>query len=400
MKAGQVAMWGAHVVADTIAETKKVVFRPSTSSDTVRVGDLVCYNSDLAADYKERTTNPITGQFNAGNETTYAEGAQTYNARFLVVEKPATSNLCAFAGIVKDLGPLAGADGDEIEIYVPKEGAVVPVYADVNCIVDSTILCVSNNAYTAESIGRAIGVAAETVDRSSTNGLVWMRMHPNMAVYQVGAAALSIDDQNATSTMIVNNTTISEAQTAGSFVPFYIHHTSTGNASAALHEYNILSYMNLSGTYDQSGYNRNILAQMNLSGTLNSGGAHFYAVYAQLTGTPTATAVGHIAAIGIDCNLGVNPTAGNYTGILIANNGANQTQVDSAITIYGNYGINNLFDFESCDGITANFISNGGTGGATKVITSGGDWKKIKINIGGTTYYMLAMLDPSEIDNT
>jgi hypothetical protein len=138
---------------------------------------------------------------------------------------------------------------------------------------------------------------------------------------------------------------------------------------------------------------------MNLSGTLNSGGAHFYPLYAQLTGTPTATEVGHIAVVGIDCNLGVNPTTGNYTGILIANNGANQTEVDSAITIYGNYGINHLFDFESCDGLTANFISNLGTG-ANKVIDSGaGSTYKVKVNYGGTDAYLILYTDPTEAAN-
>jgi len=384
---------------DPIAERKKVWFRPSSSTDTVRVGDLVCYNSDLAADWKERTTNRSPG--GALDATTYAEGNQTYNARLFVVEKPASANLDAFAGVVAELGPEAGEDGDLIEIWIPKEGAVVPVMCDMACTINSTVIGVVNAKYEGSVGGRAIGVAAETVDRSSTDGLVWMRMKPGMCIYQkANDTALSYDDEDPTATIIANHVYITEAQTAGSFVPFMVQHIHTGNASASLHTYGILDYVDLQGTYDQAGYNRVILAQLNLSGTLNSGGAHFYSMYAQLTGTPTATEVGHVAAIGIDCNLGVNPTTGNYTGILIANNGANQTEVDSAITIYGNYGINYLFDFESCDGLTANFISDLGTG-ADKVITTGtgGNTYKVKVNYGGTDAYLILYEDPTEAAN-
>ena len=169
--------------ADTFIDSKDVYWRPSDSTDVVKVGQPVCYNSDLAADYQERTTNPIAATAasnNAAQATTYAEGAQTYNARIFVAERPTSDNLHQFAGTVLSLGDLAGADGDKIKIAAPN-GAVVPVYTDANCTLDSTVLGPSTggdnySAVTGDGDPRAAAVAMETVDRSNTNGLVWAKV--------------------------------------------------------------------------------------------------------------------------------------------------------------------------------------------------------------------------------
>ncbi len=180
MGRGQIGYWGISTV-DTVAERKRVVFRPATAADTVRIGDLVCYNSDLAADWKELTANRLTGDFGGENATAYAEGSQTYNGRFLIVEKGASGNLNEWAGVVAVLGPKKGGDGDILEIWVPREGAVVPVYTDVNCTLNTSVLGVSSSSYLAQTVTGdddplPIGVAVETVDRSGTNGLVWCRL--------------------------------------------------------------------------------------------------------------------------------------------------------------------------------------------------------------------------------
>lgn len=366
-----------------------------TGSNTIYEGMPVCYEFDA-------TTNWFGGSVSNGEvtaSTTTAEGSQN-EGKYIRIQDVDADNSGSFAGVVKKGGWVGKSGPRLVDVYVPN-GAVVPVRSGVNSTVGITPLCITNGVQDFDTIGRPVAIAMETVDRSSTSGLCLAELCPNKFLYQTGDnQALSIDDQSATTSIIMNRIQLTQAQTAGSFVPLYVHHTHTGNTSTTCHNYNILSYVNLNGTYDQAGYNRNILAQMNLSGTLNSGGAHFYPVYAQLTGTPTATEVGHIAAVGIDCNLGANPTTGNYTGILIANNGANQTQVDSAITIYGNYGINTLFDFESCDGLAGNFISNLGTG-ANKVITSGatGTTYKVKVNYGGNDAYLVLYSDPTEAAN-
>jgi len=376
--------------------TRKRVYYEGTN--TVYEGMPVFYNYDTTDNWLNYSTSEGGDWECQSAPGTTAEGYQN-EGKFIRVEDPSAGNLQYFAGVVAH-GKGVGEDGPcEVDVFV-SNGAIVPVYTDVNCTVGRTVLFAKASTQELTGDGRPVAIAMETVDRSSTSGLVLAKLCPDEFLFQTGAnAALLLDDESATDTIIMNQIVLSESQTAGSFVPLYIHHTSDGNASAALHEYNILSYLDLSGTYDQAGYNRNILSQLNLSGTLNSGGAHFYSMYAQLTGTPTATEVGHIAAVGIDCNLGVNPTTGNYTGILIANNGANQTEVDSAITIYGNYGINYLFDWESCDGLTANFISDGGTGASKVIDTGSGDWYKVKVNYGGTDAYLIIMTDPTEAAN-
>ena len=382
---GALVTWGI----DEQAVRKTVYYE---GSSTIYEGMPVCYNWD--------TTTNWTGVQNANGTftetTTTAEGYQN-EGKFIRVENVSATNINAFAGVVAN-GPGVGLTGPQtVEIYIPN-GAIVPVRTNLSTTVGVTPLAINTaeQALTSpHAAGQIVAIAWETVDRSSTNGLCLAKLDRNLTLQgRMGSSALNIGTADATSTMILNNITVTEAQTGGTFVPLYVHHTSTGNASTTLNETNILSYMNLSGTYDEAGYNRNVLAQLNLSGTLNSGGAHFYPLMAQLSGTPTATEVGHVAGISVDLSLGANPTTGNYTGILIANNGANQTQADSAVTVYGNYGINRLFDFQSCDGITANFVSNGGTGDTT--LKTGDDWKKIKIRIGATDYYLIAMNEPTE----
>ncbi|MEE8208950.1 MAG: hypothetical protein V3T88_08385 [Nitrosomonadaceae bacterium] len=157
---------------DISCPVKRVFFRPSTAADTIRVGDQVCYNSDSVQDHKERTADPSHLGL---TQDTFAEGEQEFTGRLFIVEKPATANLHAYAGVVKSLGEKIGGDGDMIEIFIPTEGAIVPVISDQNCTLDRTIMGIRNNAYEASYPGRPIGVAIETVNRDTTDGLVWMR---------------------------------------------------------------------------------------------------------------------------------------------------------------------------------------------------------------------------------
>jgi hypothetical protein len=178
----KISRWSVGV-EDPIAARKRVVFRPATASNTIKVGQAVCYNSDIAADVDEKTSNPVNDHL-GGEGTTYAEGVQSYTGRMLIVEQPASGNLQDFAGIVAALGPEAGADGDTIEIYVPN-GAMVPVWTNANCTRGSTILGPASGSYimqvsTSDGDPAGNAIAQETVDRSSTNGLVWAK------VYQAG----------------------------------------------------------------------------------------------------------------------------------------------------------------------------------------------------------------------
>lgn len=152
---------------------KEVVFRPATSTDTLKVGYAVCYNQDSVKDWEGNTAT----QHNLSRTAVaFADGSQDFNARFLEVEKPATANLPFFAGIVAEES--AGAvSGDIITILVPTQTCVVPIYADVSVTL-ADAMYIHDGDYdvniTAAS-GTLIGAAVETIDRSGTAGKCWMR---------------------------------------------------------------------------------------------------------------------------------------------------------------------------------------------------------------------------------
>jgi len=168
------SMTGLYV--DPIAVKKAVYWRPATATAIAKVGQPVAYNSDLAADYQERTTNPVS---TSDGGVAYAEGSQNYNARLLVVEEVKDTDYDAFAGIVAEVGSLAGADGDLIQIYVPN-GAIVPVNTDKSITIkDKLYLEAGQNTLvnaTQTGMGPCVGIAYETIDRSSTAGLVWAKI--------------------------------------------------------------------------------------------------------------------------------------------------------------------------------------------------------------------------------
>jgi len=184
---------------DPITQTKRVFWRPVTSTTVLKVGQPVCYNSDSVQDHKERTADPTHIGLTIH---TYAAGAQDYTGRLFIVEEPLTANLDQFAGICKSLGPKAGADGDMIEIFTPVEGAMVPVYTDENCTEERTILGIRTGEASVSYPGRPIGIAQETYDRSggTIDGMVWMKFRnfeylATNAAGDATANSLIIDDE-------------------------------------------------------------------------------------------------------------------------------------------------------------------------------------------------------------
>ena len=177
---------------DPLNVTKRVYWRPTTTGTALRIGDAVCYNFDLARDYKERATQPASGG------TTYAEGSQNYTARLFNVEEPLVHNLDHFAGIVTKLGDKAGADGDLIEIAMADSGAVVPARVGLAAtVVGRTILAIEADNRTlgdpvcdcddygmdtaGSSPSRVVGVAMETI---AAAGLCWVKLNGNQFINQ------------------------------------------------------------------------------------------------------------------------------------------------------------------------------------------------------------------------
>jgi hypothetical protein len=361
------------------ARRKRVYYE---GTDTIYEGMALCYNYD--------TTSNILG-FDPEDEvvsSTTAEGYQN-EGKFLRVEEPATANLAFFAGVVAG-GSYAGLTGPRwIDIYIPN-GAIVPVRSELSTTVGVTAFHIQNGEYELGATGRPVAIAMETVNRSDTNGICLAKLDPSMFVYLQGASAIA---KSASGSASLIHTT--HAHVTGYSVGLTVNTTSTGAIAATGGANSVTGYLLMSGSLTATtGYTRAILAQLNLTGTIDGSNQHLTGLMAQVHGSPTFTECSKVAGIMVDLSLGVTPTSGDYNGIMISNNGANQTEVDNAIEIYGNYGINRLFSFQSCDGITANFISNGGTGDTT--LTTGDDWKKIKIKIGSTDYYLIAMNNPAE----
>lgn len=236
---GQVAAWST-VTVDTIAETKKVVFRPSTAADTIIVGHVVFYNSDISANWREETTARASGDLNGGGVTAFAEGNQTYNGRLLIVEQATTTNMHRLAGIVKSLGPEGGADGDTIEIYVAN-GAIVPVWTNENCVARQTILGAVGGSYIMQgplygasgTRGHAFAVAQETVDRSATAGFVWASIDKSLFINQgygvTDSQHLKVPAETADT--LVNRRFIDSLQTGGVFTVHRTRCMLEGNAN-------------------------------------------------------------------------------------------------------------------------------------------------------------------------
>jgi len=163
---------------DPITQTKRVFWRPNTATTVAKVGQPVSYNVDAVADHKERTVDPTHIGL---TQDTYAEGEQEFTGRLFCVEEVDISNAYAFAGIIKCLGPEAGADGDFIEIFVPNDnGMVVPVWTDKSvALKDKAYLEDGEQTLvnaTQAGMGACVGYFLETIDRSSTAGLAWAKI--------------------------------------------------------------------------------------------------------------------------------------------------------------------------------------------------------------------------------
>jgi len=210
---------------DPIAQSKRVFFR-STDSVTLAVGDAVCYKND-AVDHKERTIDPVHLGL---TRDTYAEGEQEMTGRLFNVEEPLVDNLDQFAGIVKVLGPKAGADGDLIEIWTGNSGAVVPCNIDtpgIETVVGRTILAVKSGQRTldeptcdCDDFGydtagtvptRSIGIAMEARDDA---GKCWVKLQESLFTHQSGNDGQELQVSGAAN-LVVNKSFIDFKNTDG-----------------------------------------------------------------------------------------------------------------------------------------------------------------------------------------
>ena len=214
---------------ESLVQVKEVIFTPSTVTDTVKGGYGVCYNYDSVKDYTGFTTTE--NQFSK-SAVTYVEGAQDFNARYLEVEKPAASNLHAFAGIVHPDSDGAGI-GAVIKILVPVNG-VVAVFTDLSTVNGQTLLAIKSGSYEitnpvyggSSTPFRVIGVAVETKDRITTSGLVWGRIGPEYGCEFTGCGVsannLQVGSDASSGTLIAKFLSVETIQTGGDFSAYRI----------------------------------------------------------------------------------------------------------------------------------------------------------------------------------
>ena len=390
---GQVANWG-QVTVDTIAETKKVVWRPATSTTVLLVGQPVCYNSDATADWKENASNRISSDFGAEDVTAYAEGSQNYNARLLVVEEPLTANLMSFAGVVKSLGPKRGADGDTIEIYVPKEGAVVPAYLAASVTTNASIVGIVNAGASFISGGRPIGIAMETIDRSDTNGMAWIKFQS--FAYQSGTASTVLTGA------VLNTLQHTFINTSGTACNMLVHSTLSG-IMASGNAWGGLFYTNINAVMTGNCYIRGILSQMNIGAAVN-GPCHISAIHAQLTGSSEVANIEHMCALWAEVST-YRPTvagtdlADEYSIVKLSNGAPAEKGPNEVFFVWGGNGVEDLFQFDTClngGGATDHFLYPHGTGADAYVKNGTGAILKCKVNVDGVDYFIMLYSDPEE----
>ena len=220
---------------DTNRMVKRVKwYNRESSAETIYEGQPVCYMFD--------TTNNILGYDKANSTfgqtvveaTTTGEGYQN-EGKYSIVEKPYTDNLMWFAGVVAPGNwcgqSVAATSYKWIEIFVPN-GAIVAVRTNQSTTTGITILSlISATQYLgAAAAGRAVALAAETVDRSSTNGLVLAKLDPSMFLYQSASASLSAGA--GTTGRVMNTIDVTSAQTSGAFTALKVKSTVTAGGYA------------------------------------------------------------------------------------------------------------------------------------------------------------------------
>ena len=118
---------------------------------------------------------------------------------------------------------------------------------------------------------------------------------------------------------------------------------------------------------------------LNATAVANGSGVMMAAMYGLIEDGGTYTAVSHLATAWLDSHLTKTVTAGEVEFLYISNNGS--TTFDQVFFIYGGNKITNLFKISTASGM----VGDNNAGDATFA-----DWKAIKVDLDGTTHYLIA----------
>lgn len=366
-----------------------------------------------------------TANINGYNKETKVEGTTTAEGylnegKYLIVENPADDNLQWFAGVVApgnwvgrqvETGKSVFTDGRPawIEVYIPN-GAIVPVRAGVECTVGRTVLSLlAATQYLGHPLsanqGRAVAVAEETnAGLDTTAGLILAKLEPNLFLYQDNTGDplyIGVGGTAPTASQCPNFINLESKHTGGYTTGMTVKVTNSGTMNATGGAAAVTGYLQLAGSITATtSYTRSILGQLDLTGgTMNGSNAHMCGVMAQINGSAatTITAVSKMAALMCDLSLpGAGPVAGDLSFIRCANNNGQEANPKYVFDIYGGYGITNLFNLKGCSNTaedTSYMVFAGGTGSGA--LSTGGAWKKIRVVIEDSEYYLVALPAPT-----
>ena len=119
--------------------------------------------------------------------------------------------------------------------------------------------------------------------------------------------------------------------------------------------------------------------QVRNDGTFNGAGLLAAGLYGLIEDGGTYTAVSRIAAAWLDSHLTKTVSSGNACFLYISNNGS--TTFNEAIYVYAGNKITNLLTIGTASGM----VSANTVGDATFA-----NWKTIKVDLDGTTHYLIA----------
>ena len=163
---------------------KKVLYE---GTDAIREGMPVAYNYDTTSNILGVDTG-VTPQVRS--ETTTAGGQN--EGKYQRVELVTTANKSFFAGVVAG-GSYAGLTGPRwIDIYIAN-GSIVPIRTDKSITqLDKLYLEAGENTVVNDDTAMpCVGIAVETVDRSSTNGIVLAKVDQINACDEIDAVTAS-----------------------------------------------------------------------------------------------------------------------------------------------------------------------------------------------------------------
>jgi hypothetical protein len=196
----------------------------SGSTKTIREGEPMCFNYDTTTNWCG--FDPQNSTHDGARDTTTADGYQN-EGKYLLIENPASGNLNWFAGAVA-CGSWCGksvANGSslDLDLFIPN-GAILPIRTNANCTANSTVLGVGTagqyfEIVTGDDDPLPVALVEETVDRSSTNGLVLARLHstaqPVSSLNAVFTPTRAVTTGDASGVRIICDSLFTGAGTAG-----------------------------------------------------------------------------------------------------------------------------------------------------------------------------------------